>query len=137
MSKNKFSSQIQWLKQLPYWTIAELSTWFILAVLAIVFYRERLLADSSYYYLQVINRQWFHIEHNRLILLLPELLPVVLMKMNVGLKALTISYSIGHLAIFMLIWGWLKFFLKQEFLAALVLCLQVLGICQGFFCSHI
>lgn len=63
-----------------------------LAVLAIIFYAERMFADASYYLLHVINRGWFYIEHGRLVLTLSEILPLLGVHAGIPMKGLLVLF---------------------------------------------
>jgi hypothetical protein len=104
----------------------------LLLILSVLFNEERLLADSGYYLIQVINSKWFWIEHNRLILILPEIAPVLAVWLNLSLKWTVVFYSVGHIAFFYLVY-WASKRFGNPLAGAQILLLQVLGISSGFF----
>ncbi len=72
----------------------------IQCIFAIVFYRERLFTDCSYYLLNTINSGWFCIMHQRFILGLAELLPFIGSHLGLPLKALLILFSLNNVLFF-------------------------------------
>jgi hypothetical protein len=71
------------------------------SVLAIIFYRERLFADSSYFLFQPINNGWFSIEHKRFLLAACQVLPLIGSYLGFSLKTLLILYSLNHVVFFL------------------------------------
>jgi hypothetical protein len=71
------------------------------SIFAIIFYRERLLVDSSYYFLHSIQSGWFQIDHKRFILAFAEILPLIGSYLGLPLKALLIMYSLNHVFFFL------------------------------------
>ena len=104
-----------------------------LGVMSILFAEERLLADSSYYFIRVINWESFWIEHSRLILMLPELAPLIGSLLKLELKSLVYLYSIGHVVFFYLMYLICRYRYKNKIAGLVILLFQILGIRQGFF----
>lgn len=62
------------------------------------FYQERLLLiDASYYTYNILHEETFFIAHNRYINYFNQWLPLLLMKMGVGLKGVLIGYSVSFI----------------------------------------
>jgi len=62
------------------------------------FYQERLLIiDASYYTYNILHEETFFIAHNRYINYFNQWLPLLLMKMGVGLKGVLIGYSVSFI----------------------------------------
>jgi|GEM_PF-5573965 hypothetical protein len=70
-------------------------------ILAVVFYRERLYADSSFFVFQTVNKGWFHIEHGRFLLAACEVLPLIGSYLGLSMKAILILYSLNHVLYFL------------------------------------
>ncbi|MGZ5243932.1 MAG: hypothetical protein ACXWDO_08150 [Bacteroidia bacterium] len=104
-----------------------------LLALTIVFAEERLLADSGYYLLQVINNESVIIEHNRFILMLSQWLPLMAVKIGLPLKQVILLYSIGHWLFFYLIYLICRYVYKFKEAGFLLVLIQTLGIAAGFF----
>lgn len=112
-----------WLTQLGY---------FILLLMAIYFYQDRLASDTSYYFFKSLNTSAFHVEHDRWVLMLAEWPVVLLSKMNVSLKTIAIAFSVWHILFFYLI-GLLVYRIERNSYAwMLFLLLQTIGVMYGF-----
>ena len=84
-------------------TILLHSVFALLAVLAVLFYHERLFADASYYLFRTLNSGFFRVEHQRFVLVFSELLPLLGYYLGIPLKGLMIIASLGHVLFFYLI----------------------------------
>lgn len=104
-----------------------------LGVMSILFAEERLLADSCYYFIRVINSGSFWIEHSRLILILPELAPLIGSILKLELKSLVYLYSIGHVVFFYSIYIICRYRYQNTTAGPILLLFQTLGIQEGFF----
>lgn len=105
----------------------------LLGILAIIFYNERLYADSGYYIFKVINNENFWVEHNRYILILSQLFPLIAIKIGLGLKAVLYTYSVGHVLFFYCIFLISRYFYNDKNAGLLLILIQTLGIMSGFF----
>lgn len=105
----------------------------ILGVLAVLYREERLFVDSGYYFFHVVNSEWFHIEHNRLILGLSQFLLLIGVKLGLGMKWLTLIYSVGHIVFFLVVYLFSRFKYDDKSAGYSILLIQVLGVTQGFF----
>jgi len=72
----------------------------LLAILAILLYKERLFGDGSHDLMCVINREWFCLIHGRKILLFSQWLPLTGVLLKLKLKYILIFYSLGHVLFF-------------------------------------
>ena len=59
----------------------------VTAVMAAVFFRERIQSDSAYYLFHVVDTENFRIEHQRYILAFSQFLPLIGVKLGLGMKA--------------------------------------------------
>jgi hypothetical protein len=76
----------------------------VLFVFAVVFYIERILyADGSFYTFKILCFEKFNIESGRYMAFLTQILPLILVKMHAGLKAVMVSYSVSFVVIYYLI----------------------------------
>lgn len=105
----------------------------VLAVFAIALYQERLLADSSYYLFQVINKENFHVEHHRYILIFSQWLPLMAIKLGLKLNSILLLYSLGHVLFFYVIYLITRYLYRMEYVGFLLLLVQTLGTMSGFF----
>jgi len=70
----------------------------IFILFGLYFYQERLLLiDASYYTYNILHEETFFIAHNRYINYFNQWLPLLLMKMGVGLKGVLIGYSLSFI----------------------------------------
>lgn len=104
-----------------------------LIVFSIVFYKERIFADSSYYLFKVIEHKHFWIEHNRFILVFSQIFPLFGVLAGLSLKTIIILYSIGHSIFFYSIFLICKYLLKQNWSGLILLLIQTVGILSGYF----
>lgn len=114
-------------------TLLEHAGFLILGILAVLHTNERLIADSGYYFIRVVNSNWFWIEHNRLILSLSEIPVVIGTWLGIEMKELIIAYSLWHVLFFYLIYLTSRFKFKNHAAGFTLLLLQTLGISFGFF----
>lgn len=105
-----------------------------LSLFAVRFADERLFMDSGYYLARVINEGTFRIEHGRWVLAFAELLPLVGVKLGLGLKALIMLHSLNNV-----IWmigciavAWRM--LRDPRAAITIALLHLLGLGHGLFC---
>ncbi|MCB9185984.1 MAG: hypothetical protein H6601_04485 [Flavobacteriales bacterium] len=105
----------------------------VLGILAVLLANERLIADSGYYFIQVVNSEWFWIEHNRLILALSQIAVLLGTWAGIGMKGLIIVYSIWHVLFFYLIYLVSKFKYRNGAAGLILLLIQTLGMGFGFF----
>lgn len=77
---------------------AGLVVYAILVAMAVLFYKERtILLDNSFFLFEMIKDETFSIQRNRFIAALPELLPLLAIKLSLPLKAVMITYSAGFM----------------------------------------
>lgn len=105
----------------------------LLFVLAILFFRERLFVDSSYYIARVINSKGFWVEHNRYILAFSQWLPLVGIYLGLNLKKILILYSVGHVLFFYIIFLLARYKFNDPNAGIFLIALQLIGICYGWF----
>ncbi|MCA6361628.1 MAG: hypothetical protein IM638_01195 [Bacteroidetes bacterium] len=109
--------------------------YFVLAaVLAIVFYRERIQSDSAYYLFHVADTENFRIEHQRYILAFSQFLPLIGIKLGLGMKAVMILYSLNPILWFYLLFLYCVFFLRDKTAGSSIILVSVLGVVHMFFC---
>ena len=99
----------------------------LLAIAAILFYKERLFVDSSYYIFKSINDGWFHIEHGRTVLALSQIFPLIGKAFGLSLKSLLILYSIGQVIFFYLIFLLMQYHFKLEWSGIAILTILLVG----------
>ncbi len=88
-------------------------------ILAVVYYRERMFLDASYYIYHPIQSGWFRVDHQRFTLAFTEILPLIGSYLGLPLKALLILYSLDHITIFFILF--LIIYLRNDFNGVLAL----------------
>ena len=115
------------------WGVIEHILFAVLLILSILLFEERLFADSSYYIFRVINTESFWIEHYRYILGFSQIIPLIGIKIGLGLKTILLLYSINHVIFFYSIFLVTKYYYKNSSAGFFLLLLQTIGISSGFF----
>lgn len=105
----------------------------VLFVMAFRFYAERMFADASYYLLHVINKGWFYIEHDRLVLALSEIFPWLGVTLGVPMKGVLILFSIGHVCFFYVLFLICRYRYQDQGAGLLLILLQTLALEMGYF----
>lgn len=119
-------------RSILFWII-QVSYLFLIAM-TILFFQERLLSDTSYYFFKTLNQQQFHVEHQRYVLAIAELPVYLLSNMGAPLKVMAIVFSVWHVVYFYLI-GFVIFKkYKSIYPWLLLLLLQLIGVVYGFVC---
>lgn len=120
------------LKKLNYIHVYQWVTFSVLFCLSLIFYHERLLADSGYYLMRMINYQMPWIEHGRYILLFSQLLPWLGVSLHLHLKVVLILFSINHVLFHFLIFYLSVYRFKNLMAGVFIILLQVAGLVTGF-----
>lgn len=111
----------------------QLALFGVLIILSVIFYKERLLADSGYYLLRMINQGWPRVEHHRYILALSQFLPWLGVTAGLPLKTILILYSLNHVLFPLSVFLILTIHYKKHFHGYLLVFLQISGITTGFY----
>lgn len=101
----------------PYFRWLGYAIWFIMAVMSIVFYKERAtFMDGGFQLFELINSEEFGIYHYRLSNPLTQILALAAIKMNLSLKMVMIAYSVNFILFFALIYHFITGWCKNDFL---------------------
>lgn len=101
---------------------------FLFLVFGVYFYQERLmLIDASYYTYNILHEETFFIAHNRFINYFNQWLPLLLMKMGVGLKGVLVGYSISFMIFYYAIFAVVAYLFKNHRAALLMVVTLVLS----------
>jgi hypothetical protein len=111
----------------------QLALFGVLIILSAIFYKERLLADSGYYLLRMINQGFPYVEHHRYILALSQFLPWLGATAGLPLKAILILYSLNHVLFPLSVFLILTIHYKKHFHGYFLVFLQISGITTGFY----
>jgi hypothetical protein len=104
-----------------------------LLLLAFFLSEERLYADSGYYLLRALNHRCFWIEHDRVVLVFSQILPLIGSWLNASLQLLITLYSLGHVLFFYILFLITLYLIKNKYAAIALLLLQLTGITQSYF----
>ncbi|MCP4125109.1 MAG: hypothetical protein GY751_25520 [Bacteroidetes bacterium] len=97
----------------------------LLAILAILFHKERLFGDPSHDLMCVINREWFCLIHDRYILLFSQWLPLTAVLLKLKLKFVLILYSFGHVLFFYILFLISHYHYRDKLAGIIYLLLQI------------
>lgn len=86
----------------------------LMLVLDVVFYRQRLLGDASFYLFQVVNNEKFNIEHLRPISVVSQWIPLLLTYAQAPMQWIMVSYSFNEWLYFFLLFLLLLYGLKDK-----------------------
>jgi hypothetical protein len=105
------------------------NAWLLLyAGAAVYFFRERIFLDGAYYFFHVVQEEWFHVEHQRFILIISQLLAVAGTKLGLSLNAVLLLNSLNPVIYLWALFLLSIFLLKQEGTAWALLLGSVAGI---------
>ncbi|MFZ4705971.1 MAG: hypothetical protein ACOYMF_08170 [Bacteroidales bacterium] len=105
----------------------------LLGMLAVFLFRERLYADSGYYLFKAVNSRFFWIEHDRYVLAISQLLPLIGVWCGLSLKPILIMYSLGHVLFFYFLFIFVYFGLDDRRSGLMLILIQTVGILHSFF----
>ncbi|MDY0103034.1 MAG: hypothetical protein RBS07_08835 [Lentimicrobium sp.] len=103
-----------------------------LTLLSVLFFRERLIADSGYYLMRMVNSRLPWSEHGRFILIFSQLLPWIGVSFHLPMKAILLLYSLNHVLFHFLVFYLVVFRYKNTGAGMLIVLLQVAGLVTGF-----
>lgn len=106
----------------------------VAGVMAAVFFRERIQSDSAYYLFHVVDTENFRIEHQRYILAFSQFLPLIGVKLGLGMKAVMMLYSLNHVLWFYLLFAYAVFFLRDRTAGTAIILVSVIGVLHMYFC---
>ena len=116
-------------------SVLKLFQWLVFALLillSVLFYRERLLADSGYYLMRMVNSRMPWSEHGRFILIFSQLLPWLGVSLHLPMKAILLMYSLNHVLFHLLVFYLVVYRYRNTGAGILIILLQVAGLVTGF-----
>jgi len=106
----------------------------VLVVLSIVFYKERIIhVDNAFYICNIINKEWFSIEHHRYIAVFSQLLPLIAVKLDLALPYILILYSVSLILFYYVLFLVCTYLFKDELAGILLLLLLCVTVAHSFF----
>jgi hypothetical protein len=102
--------------------------------LAFYFFKERYFADVSFYLCQIINTGHLDIEHGRYIGAVSQIWPLICLKLQLPIKVIMLSYTLGDVLYYYLLFNILLYGLKDEKSAIALIISLIVGVSYLFFC---
>jgi len=116
---------MKWVNKLPIGLMH--GVFFILMLLSVFLYKERLFADGAYYFFHLVNEGWFHIEADRITIALSQIFPLGAYYFGFPLKYLTVISSLGHELFFYGLFLLLLYKFKDKAAAICLLLIHLIG----------
>jgi hypothetical protein len=110
-----------------FWIITSI-VWLLWAVFAIAFADVRFQADGAHYLLHIVQSETFRIEHQRYILAISQLLPLLGIKLGLSMKTIVVLNSLNNVVYFFGLFVLCIVRFKDYIAAWSILLLTVLGI---------
>jgi hypothetical protein len=102
-------------------------------ILAWIYARERLFADASYYFFLSINQGYPQVDHDRITLLLAQILPLIGLYLGASVKTLVYLHSLGHVLFFGALFVYVHQVKKMYTHALAIAVLSLTGVTVLFF----
>lgn len=96
-------------------------------VMAYQFFKERLYADSSYYIFNTIDSGFFVTPHQRIVLAISEVVPLIFFYLGASLKTIIVAWSLGHVLFYYGVFLIAFYKFRNEGAALAVILLNVIG----------
>lgn len=119
---------LQAAKEISRWKEILFHGYFVLMlVMAYLFFKERLYADSSYYIFNTIDSGFFVTPHQRIVLAISEVVPLIFFYLGASLKMILIAWSLGHVLFYYAVFLIAFYKFRNEAAALAVIMLNVIG----------
>lgn len=102
--------------------------------LALLFYKERIFLDGSYYFFHVVQGSTFHVEHQRFILAGSQLLALIGTRLHLSLNTVLLLNSVNPVLYLWFLFLLSIYWLRHEGIAYALLLSSVCGIYFIWFC---
>lgn len=106
----------------------------VMGTFAVHFAKERLYADAGYFLVRVIDEEGFHVINHRWLMPLIQWLPLLGVKLNLGLPAIVVLYSLGNVVLAAVTFLFTGIVLRDRVHALVLLATQFIGLSQALFC---
>ncbi|HNX44121.1 MAG TPA: hypothetical protein PLJ84_05945 [Bacteroidales bacterium] len=107
--------------------------WIILFWLAAYLYKERIFADSGFYFSQFVNNKTFWIECQRIVLAFSQIIPLAGVWAGIPLQYVLLLYSLSHVAFFYFLFIFVYYGMRDRRSGLLIILSQTVGIMYSFF----
>lgn len=106
----------------------------ILGFLSVYFFKERILyVDSAAQLFKIVNFEKINVEAFRYTSALPDFLPVLFVKLGIGLRWVTMAYSFAFVLSFFILFLISEFFLRVKYTGIFILLVVTLSARNSFF----
>ncbi|MCX6310610.1 MAG: hypothetical protein NT084_03140 [Bacteroidetes bacterium] len=99
-----------------------------MAIFAIVFAQERFQADGAYYLFKIVNSGQFQIEHQRFILAVSQVLPLIGVKLGWSLNTIIVLNSLNNVVVFYLVFLYATKYLRDNTAGVAIILFMVFGV---------
>lgn len=106
----------------------------IMGGFAMAFAKERLYADAGYFLVRVVDEEGFHVINHRWLMPLIQWLPLLGVKLGVGLPAVVVLYSLGNIVLAAAAFLFTGMVLRDRVHALVLLATQFVGLAHALFC---
>ncbi|MEO5674932.1 MAG: hypothetical protein ABIQ74_09815 [Chitinophagales bacterium] len=103
-------------------------------IIAIVYFKERIFLDGAYYFFHIAQGEMFHVEHQRFILIVSQLLAVTGINLHLPLNTVLLLNSMNPVIYLWLFFILSIFWLRHEGISLALLLSSVCGIYFIWFC---
>lgn len=107
--------------------------WLALLAMAALTYKARIFSESGLYFAEFINNQFFWIESQRIVSVIPQIIPMVAVWLGLEIKYILLIYSLSHVAFFYLLFLFVYYGLRDRRSGLLIILSQTVGITYTFF----
>jgi len=106
----------------------------VLIILAVVFYKERMLyADSAWYVFKIVNFSKLNVEAGRFSAIITQVLPLIIVRQELPLKFVILAYSVSFILVYYVVYIVCVYALRIEAAGIVILFVLVLGIRHNFY----
>ena len=107
--------------------------WLELLAMAALTYKARIFSESGAYFAEFINNQFFWVENQRIVSVIPQIIPLVAVWIGVEIKYILLLYSLSHVAFFYFLFLFVYYGLRDRRSGLLIILSQTVGITYTFF----
>ncbi|CAN5311439.1 hypothetical protein BH09BAC1_BH09BAC1_19180 [soil metagenome] len=115
-----------------YAAIGHVFSW-VMIIMALNLYQERLNIDASYYLFKVINYEWFRVECGRLVLALSQIMPLVAVKLGLSMKTVLLAFSVNPPIYYYIFFNIFLYAFRNIGFALVMVLTQLIGLTHGYF----
>ena len=107
--------------------------WLALMAMAALTYKARIFSESGVYFAEFINNQFFWVENQRIVSVIPQIIPLAAVWIGLEIKYVLLLYSLSHVAFFYFLFLFVYYGLRDRRSGLLIILSQTVGITYSFF----